>query len=275
MPPEAAALIRENLEWSSPSSLVGKIQSTFPAVSAVQVHSAWTTMSETLWKRDKMQLPSVKVLLTEYKNDVDVFEIPTEDGIEQVAWGMRKIAERLQGKVAEIGMDATCKSIEVSKGSTYKLENDPDNTNSKHLELYTVLGEYDNAGFPLSYCLLSTASSIETGKRIKALEAWATVLREKYNIIPKFVHTDKDMAEISTTRKVWWEAKIQLCWWHLREAVRKRLKGKLNTSKYNILRARSEFPFIDPHFTPRGRPDETDLEHLKKMLELSQQLTHQ
>ena len=38
-------------------------------------------MSETLWKRDKMQLPSVKALLAEYK-EVDVFEIPTEDGIE-------------------------------------------------------------------------------------------------------------------------------------------------------------------------------------------------
>jgi len=110
MPPEATAIIRENIEWSSPSSIVGKIQSQFPSITAVQVHSAWTTMSETLWKRDKMQLPSVKALLAEYK-EVDVFEIPTEDGIEQVTWGMRKIAERLRGKITEIGMDATCKSV--------------------------------------------------------------------------------------------------------------------------------------------------------------------
>ena len=34
-----------------------------------------------------------------------------------------------------------------------------DNMNACHFELYTVLGEYNNAGF--SYCLLSTASSIE------------------------------------------------------------------------------------------------------------------
>ncbi|KAF8811328.1 hypothetical protein BYT27DRAFT_7090256, partial [Phlegmacium glaucopus] len=48
-----------------------------------------------------------------------------------------------------------------------------DKTNDKHLELCAVLGEYDNAGFPLSYCLLSTASSVEPRK-----------------------HSDRDMAEI-------------------------------------------------------------------------------
>lgn len=101
---------------------------------------------------------------------------------------------------------------------------------------------------------------IEPGKRIKALEAWANVLREKYGVIPTFVHTDKDMAEIGMVRKVWWEAKIQLCWWHLREAVRKRLKGKLNTSKYNVLRSQSEFLFISSLFTPRGRADQSDME---------------
>jgi hypothetical protein len=73
-----------------------------------------------------------------------------------------------------------------------------DNTNSKHLELYTVLREYDNAGFPLPYCLLSTVAATEIGKRTKALTAWGTVLHEKYRVIPQFVHVDKDMAEIGS-----------------------------------------------------------------------------
>jgi hypothetical protein len=38
------------------------------------------------------------------------------------------------------------------------------NTNSKNLELHSVMGEYDNAGFPLSYCLLSTATALLVGK---------------------------------------------------------------------------------------------------------------
>ena len=34
-----------------------------------------------------------------------------------------------------------------------------DNTNSEHLELFTILVEYDNAGFPISYCLISTVNA--------------------------------------------------------------------------------------------------------------------
>ena len=51
-----------------------------------------------------------------------------------------------------------------------------DNTNSSNLELYSVLAEHDNAGFPLSYCLLSTATALDVGKRKKALVAWAECL---------------------------------------------------------------------------------------------------
>jgi hypothetical protein len=111
MPPEASALVCENLEWSTPSSMVGKIQTLYPTVTAGQVHTAWTSMSETLWKRDQMQLPSATMLLKEYRHDVDVFDIPTAEGIEQLAWGMKKIVGQLRGKVAEIGIDATCTSI--------------------------------------------------------------------------------------------------------------------------------------------------------------------
>jgi hypothetical protein len=89
-----------------------------------------------------------------------------------------------------------------------------DNTNSKNLELYSIMGEYDNAGFPLSYCLLSTATAIEPGKRKKALIEWAKCMCDTYSIMPRFTHTDKDMAEIGMLREVW-DVKIQLCWWHL------------------------------------------------------------
>lgn len=136
-----------------------------------------------------------------------------------------------------------------------------DNTNSSNLELYSILGEYDNAGFPLTYCLLSTAEALEIGKRKKALNAWASVLRDKYGIIPIFADTDKDMAEIGMLRDVWILIKIQLCWWHLRKAVRERLaKNKLSTTPYNAKHARAEFGFIDITFTPAGRADPHEYE---------------
>ena len=108
--------------------------------------------------------------------------------------------------------------------------------------------------------MLSTASAIDDGKRMKALEAWALILRDKYAVVPRFVHTDKDMAEIGMSRRVWMGAKHQLCWWHQREAVKKRLKGNLPTSVYNSQRATCEYPFIDPNFKSHGRADPKDNE---------------
>jgi hypothetical protein len=75
-----------------------------------------------------------------------------------------------------------------------------DNTNPKYLELYSIMGKHDNAGFPLSYCLLSTASAVNIGKRTKALTSWADCLCDTYGVIPVFAHVDKDMAEIGMLR---------------------------------------------------------------------------
>lgn len=124
--------------------------------------------------------------------------------------------------------------------------------NAKHLELYSVMAEHDGAGFPLSYCLISTAASMDQGKRTKALAAWAKCIHDRYGVNPVFMHVDKDMAEIGCSREVW-DAKISLCWWHLRRAVRTRLaKAKLATTPYNIKRACQEFDFIDDGFFPPG-----------------------
>ena len=75
---------------------------------AKQVHAAWTEMSETLWKRDQYQLTSAGILLNEYSVDVDMFEIPVAEGVEQLCWGIKKVVSRLKGKVVEVAIDVTC-----------------------------------------------------------------------------------------------------------------------------------------------------------------------
>ena len=199
LPPEAAALIRENLEWFSPHEIAKRVLPTYPVITAKQVHAAWTTMSETLWKRGREQLPSVKTLLGELEDDVTVLDVPKLEGVEQIAWVMKKVLLPLSGKIVEIGIDATCE-WQPSSIRNEALTRQIDNTNSRHLELYSVIGEYDNVGFPLSYCLLTTASSVDDGKRTRALEAWVTLLRSKHGVVPRFVHIDKDMAEIGASR---------------------------------------------------------------------------
>ena len=109
LPSEAADMIQENLEWTCPNDITKKVQLTYPAVTADQIYKAWTTMSETLWKRNAEQLPSVKALLGDLKGDVDILDLPEMESVEQIAWVMKNIVFLLRGKVVKIGIDATCK----------------------------------------------------------------------------------------------------------------------------------------------------------------------
>ena len=110
MPPEALKIIQNSIEWSTLVSLVMKIQSMYPNVSSKQIHSAWSAMSETIWKKDEQQLPSAEKLLMEFPDEVDVLDLPKADSVEQLTWGIKKIVTPLKGKVVEIGIDATCRS---------------------------------------------------------------------------------------------------------------------------------------------------------------------
>jgi hypothetical protein len=109
MPPEAMQMVNEQAEWDMPSDLATKVRLAYPQVSTAQVYNAWKAVSETYWQRDHLQIPSTRKLLVEFSDDVDIFEPKNIlEGVEMLAWGMKKIAERLKGKVVEIGMDATC-----------------------------------------------------------------------------------------------------------------------------------------------------------------------
>jgi len=88
-----------------------------------------------------------------------------------------------------------------------------DNSSSKLLEFYSIMGVYNNAGFPLTYCFLSTATAIDVGKRKKAIAARSRCLCDKHSVSPVFIHSDKDMGKIGAAQDVW-EAKIDLSWWH-------------------------------------------------------------
>jgi hypothetical protein len=110
MPPGASEMIREHIEWLTPVAMVTKIQESFPSVTAQQIHNAWANMSEIYWRRDDNQMKSALALLDEYPDDIDKFEpMNVPDGVEIACWGMKKIAASLEGKVVEIGLDATCK----------------------------------------------------------------------------------------------------------------------------------------------------------------------
>ena len=113
LPPEAVDIVRECVEWATPNEILHRVQAKYPHVTSEQVHGAWTKMSEVLWKKDPDQLPSAQKLLAEFGDEVDVFDVKPAEGVEQLCWGMKRIAEPLRGQVVEIGLDATCKLISI------------------------------------------------------------------------------------------------------------------------------------------------------------------
>ncbi|KAL0563702.1 hypothetical protein V5O48_018363 [Marasmius crinis-equi] len=245
IPVATVEYITDHLEFK-PHDLFKALRTEHNTLTSDQVYSAWLRLSEVLWRRDDNQMVSARKLLKELETagEVDVFNTVSVDGIEQLAWGMKKLAKELTGiGVVEIGIDATF------------------NTNSKGLELYGVLGEYDGGGYPLAYCLLSTAQSTVIKKRILALEPFTVQLRDKYGIKPRHYHVDKDMAEIRVAQKVWPNANISLCQWHFNRAIEDRLKkSKLSTTPYDPIRAHTEFTFIDIKFRPTGPADPNEFE---------------
>ena len=53
-------------------------------------------------------MTSAKMLLEEYPDDVDMFKVTAEEGVEQLCWGQKRILSSLKGKIMEVGLDATC-----------------------------------------------------------------------------------------------------------------------------------------------------------------------
>ncbi|HEV7736352.1 MAG TPA: hypothetical protein VGO47_03130, partial [Chlamydiales bacterium] len=193
LPSAVRSIIKENL-WAVPSALAAKIHEDFPHVTSQQVYRTWASFSETMWKRSDNQIESAKILLGEMEDEADIFPITCEPGVNALAWGVKTIAEKLSGRIVEVAIDATCKFFLFLINLIKQVSIFLDNTNAKDLELYAVMAENDNTGMPLAYCLLTTATSITPGKRKSALESFFKALRDQYNITPRFVHTDKDIA---------------------------------------------------------------------------------
>lgn len=136
-----------------------------------------------------------------------------------------------------------------------------DNTNQAEHELYAAIAENDNAGYPIAYCLLTTATVVSDGKRKLSLQHFMEKVRDTYNINLKFVHTDKDIAEIKAAQATWPSSKHQLCWWHLWKAIREWLsKVKLSTTAYHPTSAKAVYSFINIKFAPDTPPDPKEYE---------------
>lgn len=125
-------------------------------------------------------------------------------------------------------------------------------TNSSGADLFAVLAEADGAGVPIGYIFVEKRGVADSGRRSEdgAMTALiAEFLKQVWNagFRPRFFGTDKDSAEISALGSIFSAAKHQLCWWHVKRAIRQKLKDSKPTDPLS-----SYFPeeceWIIPHF---------------------------
>src|SRR5207237_2673811 len=115
-------------------------------------------------------------------------------------------------------------------------------------ELYAIVGQINGAGYPMAYLFLGTAANT-TGARTSALTQFFSTLYQNGLQSPEFFLTDKDWPQINAAKQTWPTTKIQLCYWHLRRAVKKRLAdSSVNTNIYDAEYANREVNIVDINF---------------------------
>ncbi|KAE8180691.1 hypothetical protein CF328_g9082 [Tilletia controversa] len=146
--------------------------------------------------------------------------VSSEGGIRGIALYAFGIIAALRGQVVEVSLDATF------------------GTNSSGHDLFAVMAELNGTGAPLMYFLLDTKDMKGDVRRIEMLVHVLGMLKGM-GIAPRFVGCDKEAAEINAIGQVWPEAKVQLCYWHVRRALRQRFgNGKATgTNTYDAFEA--------------------------------------
>ncbi|CAB4409818.1 unnamed protein product [Rhizophagus irregularis] len=149
---------------------------------------------------DKNQLNSAEVLLNEYGYKTLLNN--TKDGVKFLSFTTPFFEKMIETQ--EIVVDATYK------------------TNVLGYELYAIIGQFDGSGFAMAY-LFVEGSKKSDGARTEILTLFFRALYDLGMKNIQFFLTDKDFAQISAAQQIWPHVKIQICLWHIKKALKKRL----------------------------------------------------
>ena len=136
------------------------------------------------------------------------------------------------------------------------------NTNKSNMELFGGLADMDGEGLPLSFLFVVTSAEAPPHTKERVLVNWMAALKT-LGIAPEFTFSDKDQKEINALRQFWPTAKHQLCFWHVQQALKRRLVSNQEPpAYYRSMDAKKIFPFIDPTFLPLGQMPTNDKVHI-------------
>jgi len=145
-----------------------------------------------------------------------------------------------------------------------------DKTNALGFELYSVIGQSDGAGFALAYLLINSSTKKIDGIRTNILAEFFNQLQNRGLKYLQFFLSDKDFAQITAAQSIWSNIKIQLCLWHIKKALKKKLADNTppKTINYSSYSAHEAFNFIDIEFYPSIY----DKKKRKKILSFTQKI---
>lgn len=166
-----------------------------------QVYYMWQQGNAAQWRRDPDQFLSAEKLLLEGQYQSRRFDV---DGADALAVFIDPVIRQLTEQAKELVMDATF------------------GTNNAGLDLYAILAELDGTGVPLAYCFARRGQSAAPRATSVILQQFLGYLRDA-GMHPTFFGLDKDFSEIRAVRQVWPAARIQLCFWHVKRAIRTKM----------------------------------------------------
>ncbi|CAG8684911.1 11567_t:CDS:2, partial [Gigaspora rosea] len=210
---ETKEYIQNNLQ-QPPQVLWKNISIENPNITEKQIYRWQINFSQHIWKKDKVQIKSAIEILNLH-NDIEILLYISNSEVIMISFGIREIIDRIGINATEIGVDAI----------------------------------FDGTGVPLAYMLLTTTTAISDGIRTNMIAQFFNKLCYR-GISPVFIMTDKDSAQILAAKTIWLDAYIQLCFWHMKRAIKRQLAltKKPKLTRYSSDSANSEFSFIDPNF---------------------------
>ncbi|KAG6818261.1 hypothetical protein H0H93_006436 [Arthromyces matolae] len=169
---------------------------------------------------------------------IELIDVHEEDGCLSIALALPGLINQWKGQIREISLDSTF------------------NTNASNYEVYALIGEVYGSGCPLGYLFLH-ATNGDSGAKERFITDFLNYFRRNCNLEPIITLTDKDFSEINAFRKVFPDAKHQLCFWHCLRAIKTRLSVLRRRPKYyDVLEAKKEFDWIDESFVPISQSKE-------------------
>lgn len=174
-----------------------------------QVYYQWQQANAATWRRDPDQFVSAVQLLSGGDNS---FKEYRSGNLRGLALYIPQTIDKLASSTKEVAMDATF------------------GTNNAGMDLFTILAEYDGSGIPLAYLFVqrmtpeSGVGGADPGALPNILCQFLSYLRDR-GLKPTFFGTDKDRSEIFAIKQVWPGITVQLCYWHVKRAIRFKLKS--------------------------------------------------